>query len=88
VAASRRFGRARCVKAPVEFGLDERGIFDQADDLLPDDLVEQILADWSAVAYRAAEVAPGIRTKTPVIMDFARRAAGRRPRQRIAAFAA
>ena len=57
----RRFGRAGRIEAPVELGLDERRIFDQADDLSPHDLIEQVLADRSAVAHRAAEMAPGVR---------------------------
>ena len=47
----RRFGPAGCVEAPVEFRLYQRRVLDQADDLLPHDLIEQILADRSAVAH-------------------------------------
>lgn len=56
----RRFGGARRVKAPVEFGTDEIWISDEADDLLPHDLVKQVLADWPTVADGATEMAPGI----------------------------
>jgi hypothetical protein len=83
----RRFGSAGRVEAPVEFGLDERRVFDQADDLPPYNLIEQILADRSAIAHRAAEMAPCVRAEAAVIVDLARGTARRRPRQRVAAFA-
>jgi hypothetical protein len=84
----RRFGGAGRVEAPVELGLDERRVLDQVDDLPPHDPVEQVLADRSAVAHRAAEMAPRVRAEAAIIMDLARGAARRRPRQRVAAFAA
>ena len=31
-------------QAPIEFALDQAGVFEQPDDLAPDDLVEQVLA--------------------------------------------
>ncbi len=83
----RRFSCAGCVKTAIEFGTDERGVFDQADHLLPHDLVKQILPDWPAIAHGSAEMAPGIGPQASVVMDFARRTAARGARQRVAAFA-
>ncbi|MGX5806248.1 hypothetical protein ACWGS9_34545 [Bradyrhizobium sp. Arg314] len=72
----RRFGRARCIKAPIEFGPDKRGVLDQADDLLPDNLVEQILADRTAVACGTAKGGARHPRRDSDNMDFARRAEG------------
>src|SRR5205085_3394691 len=55
---------------------------------LRSDLVEQVLTDRPVVAHRPAEMAPSVGAKAAVVMDFARGGTGRRPRQRIAAFAA
>src|SRR5215831_848544 len=83
-----RFRRAGCVKAPIEFGPNERWVFNQVNNFLPHDPVEQVLTDRPAVAQRSAEMTPSVRAEAAVVMDFARRSAGRRPRQRITAFAA
>jgi hypothetical protein len=83
-----RFRHAGCVKAPIEFGPNERWVLDQVNNFLPHDLVEQVLTDRPAIAHRPAEMAPSVGAEAAVIMDFARGGAGRRPRQRIAAFAA
>src|SRR5205814_1634951 len=77
-AASRRRSR---------FGPNERWVFDQVNNFLPHDLVEQVLTDRPTVAHRPAEMAPSVGAEAAVVMDFARGGAGRRPRQRIAAFA-
>jgi hypothetical protein len=51
--------------------LYERGVFQQFDDLGPDDLIEQILPDHAAViANRAAQLAPSIRANAFVVMNF------------------
>ena len=73
-----RLRRAGGVEAPIEFGLDQGWVFDQKDDFVPHDLVEQILTDRPAVAHRAAEMTPSVGAETAVIMDLARRRAGRR----------
>jgi hypothetical protein len=71
-----RFRRAGCVKAPIEFGLDERWVFNQVNNFLPHDLVEQVLADRPAVAHRPAEMAPSVGAEATIVMDFARGGAG------------
>src|SRR5437762_4378944 len=79
---------ARAASRPIEFGPNERWVFDQVNNFLPHDLVEQVLTDRPTVAHRPAEMAPSVGAEAAVVMDFARGGAGRRPRQRIAAFAA
>src|ERR1700758_1691575 len=83
-----RFRGPGCVKAPIEFGLDERWVFNQVNNFLPHDLVGQVFTGRPAVAYRPAEMAPSVGAEAAVVMDFARGGTGRCPRQRIAAFAA
>ena len=63
-------------------------IFDESDHLLPDDLVQQILVDRPAVANGTAQVAPAVRTQASVIVDLARRTAGRCAGKRVTAFSA
>jgi hypothetical protein len=71
-----RFRRAGCVKAPIEFGPNERWVFNQVNNFLPHDLVEQVLADRPAVAHRPAEMAPSVGAEAAIVMDFARGGAG------------
>ena len=71
-----RFRHAGCVKAPIEFGPNERWVFDQVNNFLPHDLVEQVLADRPAVAHRPAEMAPSVGAEAAIVMDFARGGAG------------
>ena len=71
-----RLRGAGCVKAPIEFGLDERWVFDQVNNFLPHDLVEQVLTDRPAVAHRPTEMAPSVGAETAIVMDFARGGAG------------
>src|ERR1035438_1798534 len=50
-----RIGRTRCFQPTVKFLLYQRGVFQQSNDFGPDDLIEQILPDETAVvANRAA----------------------------------
>ena len=50
-----RIGRARCRQPAVEFLLDQRWVFQQSDHLGPDNLIQELLADETAVvANRAA----------------------------------
>lgn len=67
----RRLARPGRIKATVQLSGDEPRILDQPNDLLPHDVVEQILADRAAVANGTAEMAPAILTQAAVIVDFA-----------------
>jgi len=56
-----RIGGTRGCQPTVKFLLYQRGVFQQPDYLGPDDLIEQILPDQTAVvANRAAEFSPTI----------------------------
>jgi hypothetical protein len=71
-----RFRRAGSIKAPIEFGPNERWVFNQVNNFLPHDLVEQVLADRPAVAHWPAEMAPSVGAEAAIVMDFARGGAG------------
>jgi hypothetical protein len=60
----------------LEFGPNERWYFNQVNNFLPHDLVEQVLADRPAVAHRPAEMAPSVGAEAAIVMDFARGGAG------------
>jgi len=63
---------ARRRKPTVKFLLDQCGVFQQSNDFGPDDLIEQILAEQSAVvANRTTQFSPAIGTNTFVVVDFA-----------------
>jgi hypothetical protein len=67
-----RIGRARCCQPSIQLLLYERGVFQQFDDLCPNDLIEQILPDHAAVvANRATQLAPAIRANAFVIVNLA-----------------
>lgn len=72
----------------IKFALNQIRILQQTDHLGPYDVVEEILTNWTDVAYRSAEVPPSIGAEASVVVDVARGRARRRMRQRIAAFAA
>ncbi len=60
------------VQPTIKFLLYQRGVFEQSDHLVPDDLIEQILPDEAAViANRAAQFAPAIGANTFVVVDLA-----------------
>ena len=61
-----RFRRAGGVKAPIEFGPNERWVFHQVNNFLPHDLVEQVLTDRPTVAHRPAEMAPSVGAEAAV----------------------
>ena len=44
-----RVRRARCCQPTIQLLLNEGGVFQQLNDLGPDDLIKQILADEAAV---------------------------------------
>src|SRR5262249_41120423 len=53
--------RSRCRQPTIKFLLDQSGLFQQADHLGPNDLIEEFLSDELAVvANRPAEVPPAI----------------------------
>jgi hypothetical protein len=60
------------LQPPVELGLDDLGIFHQAHDFRPDDIVQQILTHGSVVAGWFNEVPIAIGSQAPVILDLAR----------------
>ena len=54
----------------IEFLLDQRRILKQSDNLLPHDLVEEILAHQAGiVAHRTAQFSPAFRANTFVIVE-------------------
>ncbi|MCY4440255.1 MAG: hypothetical protein OXE53_08610, partial [Deltaproteobacteria bacterium] len=55
-------GDTGCLQWPVDLRPHPCRIFEQADQLGPHDVVEQILAHRTAVAQRAVEIAPGVGT--------------------------
>ena len=67
-----RIGRARYCQSTIQLLLYERGVFQQLDDLGPNDLIEQILPDKAAVVEnRAAQFALAIRANAFVVVDLA-----------------
>ena len=76
------------LQSPVDLCAHQCRIFEQADQLGPHDVVEQVLAHRTAVAQRAVEIAPGVGTQAAVVGDLAGTGLGRRAIQPVAAFAA
>ncbi|HEY0723252.1 MAG TPA: hypothetical protein VGD41_04545 [Pyrinomonadaceae bacterium] len=68
--------------------MDQVGIFQQADNLIPDDMIEEVLADRTIIAHWTAKMTPSVGTKASVVVDVACARAGRCTGQRIAALAA
>ena len=81
-------GDAGRLQSPVDLCFHQRRIFEQADQLGPHNVVEQVLAHRTAAAQRAVEIAPGVGTQTAVVGDFAGTGLGRRAIQPVAALAA
>ena len=64
-------GRARCCQPTIKFLLDQSRLFQQADHLGPDDLIEEILPDKAAVvANRAAQFSPAIGANALVVVNL------------------
>src|SRR6266568_6585973 len=64
-------GRARGCQATIEFLLYQSWLFQQADHLSPDDLIEELLSDEAAVvANRAAEFPPAIGANALVVVNL------------------
>ena len=63
----------------IEFGLDEGGVLQQADDLGPDQVIEQILADGLLLTNGLSGMAIGVRTQAAIVINLASTAARRGP---------
>src|SRR6266581_4862755 len=87
-ALLRGIGGTSRVEPTIEFLLNKGRIFEQPNDLGPDDLIQQILPHGSVVTAGTAEVSPPIRADAAIVMDQARSGPGRRAREGIAAPAA
>jgi hypothetical protein len=44
----------------IDFGLDQRGIVEQADDFVPNKFIKIILPDWAILTQSSLQAAPGI----------------------------
>src|SRR6266536_2249795 len=87
-ALLRGIGGTSRVEPTIEFLLNQGRIFEQPNDLGPDDLIQQILPHGSVVTAGTAEVSPPIRADAAIVVDQARSGPGRRAREGIAAPAA
>jgi hypothetical protein len=56
--------------APIDLGLDQRGIFQQSDDLAPHELIQVILPHRAVVAQRAAQMPVGVRPEAAIVIEF------------------
>src|ERR1700730_2295988 len=78
-------GGARCYQPTIQFLLDQSGLFQQADHLSPDDLIEEFLSDEAAfVASRAAEFPPAIGANALVVVNLTCAGLRRRSRESVA----
>src|SRR5580692_11463942 len=76
---------ARCYQPAIKFLLYQSRLFEQADHLSPDDLIEEFLSDEAAVgANRASEFPPTIGSNAFVVVNLACAGLRRRSRQSIA----
>ena len=55
-----RVGRPGCRQPAIELVPDQAGVFQQTDDLGPHHLIDEILANRTVVAHRAAQMPPGV----------------------------
>src|SRR5215510_14497012 len=85
----RRFvGEAFCATSNLrELVLDEIGIFQKLHGFVPNDLIEQLLANRWVIANCAFEMPPSVRAKTAVVVNLARARACRCSVERITTFA-
>src|ERR1022692_959170 len=72
-----RVGRAGGLQPLGDLGADQGGVGEHARDVVPDDGVEVVGADWLVAADPAAFVAVVIRSQAPVVVDLLVRGAGR-----------
>ena len=78
-------GGARCCQPTIKFLLYQSRLFEQADHLSPDDLIEEFLSDEAAVgANRASELPPTIGSNAFVVVNLACAGLRRRSRQSLA----
>src|SRR5437016_10605909 len=67
-----RIRGARCYQPTIKFLLYQSGLFQKADHLSPDDLIEEFLSDELAVvANRATEFPPAIGANALVVVNLA-----------------
>lgn len=81
-------GRTSDGEPTIKFLLNQGGIFEQAHDLSPDDLIQQILAHGSVLAAGTSQVAPCIRADAAIVVDLACARTSRRAGKCISAPAA
>ena len=74
----------RRLQAAIEFRLDEPGIFDELDDLVPHDRIEKVLADRTIVADRSTGAPPRVRAQAAIVVDLVPGGLGGGPVERIA----
>src|SRR6266702_162038 len=74
--AGGRVAGAGLLEAFADLGADQRGVGEQVSDVVPDDGVEVVGADWLVAADPAAFVAVVIRAQAPVVADLLVRGAG------------
>src|SRR6266700_2890520 len=74
--AGGRVAGAGLLEAFADLGADQRGVGEQVRDVVPDDGVEVVGADWLVAADPAAFVAVVIRAQAPVVADLLVRGAG------------
>src|SRR5712692_2707466 len=67
---------AGLLQALVDLGPDQRRAGEQAGDVVPDDLVEVVGADWLVAAHPPAFVSVVIRPQAPVVVDLPAGGAG------------
>src|SRR5437667_5246241 len=78
-------GRTRCCQPTIEFLLYQGRVFQQADHVGPDNLVEQVLSNEAAVvANRTAQFSPAIGANALVVVDLTRARARRCTREGVA----
>jgi hypothetical protein len=56
--------------APINLGLDQRRIFQQANDLRPDELIQVILPDGAVCAHRPFQSTIAIRAKATIVVQL------------------
>ena len=72
-----RIGGAGLLQAFADLGADQRGVGEQVRDVVPDDGVEVVGADWLVAADPPALVAVVVTAQAPVVVDLLIGGAGR-----------
>ena len=66
-----RIGIAGSLEAPLDFRSNETGVFNELEDFVPYQLIEQILAHGTVIAERTVQVTVRIRSQAAVVVDLA-----------------